>query len=727
MKHVRALFAALIAVLSTALLIGLAAAPNANADPAATPVVVTIDSFTPVNPQPGKTLRISGRVVNTGNVAISGVRVRMRLSPSPLTNRNDVGQLARGDIGPADDGPDVYTFDWFAEDVAAELAPNEEATFAMKVGLDSLPLNAAGVYAVGIEALGQNPDDGYARRQGLTRTFLPWFPASAMQPTAGTTDGLIAQTGLVWLWPLSDWPARDANGVLLNDRTPNELAPGGRLSSLLDAASTHPTSVSWVLDSELIQTVDDMSDGYQVASANGPVVGDKANDAENWFSKLVQATAPVATGRRSEPVDQALYSLPYANIDASAVRRAGLERDVVRAVTMSSNLTGEAMDRRMQQNVYWAPSGVIDQPTADALTAAGVSAFVLADTAMPPTEHANITPSGIAKLNTGSGDSKAILRDSGLSASLMMPAHTDSERILARQRFLAELGVATTEDPAHGRTLVAGPNNVLWDADPILAAELLDAVNRVSFVRPTPLAELLELPLNDPPRDRVRYGTANRNAELSDSYLAHVKDAQQQLTELSSVVDDPAGIIEPMNQALIRSESAAWRGEPETGERLLRNLTNSVSADIDQVRILSKGSVTFSGDNGIVPVTIANDFDRSVTVGIQLVGQPTLRLESTPVHDITIAPGKNATVEIPVRVIGGGMLPVSAQLLTPDGELYGKPTQIELTSTAYARAAAWVIGIAFAAIAVFVVFGIVRRIHGSRSPNSTEKSGNLES
>jgi len=58
---------------------------------------------------------------------------------------------------------------------------------------------------------------------------------------------------------------------------------------------------------------------------------------------------------------------------------------------------------------------------------------------------------------------------------------------------------------------------------------------------------------------------------------------------------------------------------------------------------------------------------------------------------------------------------VDVQLLTPDLTPYGKPATIELVSTAYSRAAAWVVAAAFVAILVFVVFGVTRRIHKART------------
>lgn len=714
MKSRSAFTAVLVAILAAMTLIS---SRSAQAAPATLPLTVTIDALTPMNPQPGKSLRVTGRVLNTSDTVMTSVKVQLRISTEPLTNREDVGRIGRGDLGPTELGPDNYSFDWLIVDVSDELGPGDEASFLLKVPLEYMPFDTPGVYVTAVEALAIPKGEPYLQRAGLIRSFLPWFPNQSMQD--------IAATNLVWMWPLADWPARDEDGVLLNNRTPEELSVGGRLDSLLTAAATQPQSVTWVLDSELLQTASEMSDGYEVMTSSGVTVGDKVADAQRWLSTLAKATSPVEISRKRAAEEQPIVTLPYANVDASAVRRAGLDRDVLRATTSAPHITEDILDRASQRNVYWAPSGVIDQPTAELLASAGVNTFVLADSALPPREQLGYTPSGIAKLNTGAGEVVAVLRDSGLTASLAMPAHTRSDIVLARQRFLAELGVITMQKSDEARTIVVGPSNALWDTSPALASEILAAVNASSFVRTMTLTKALEEQPSSVPRTRERYSVSNRNAELTESYLARVKDTQTQLTELSSVIDDPVGIVEPMNQALLRSESAAWRGDQETGLRLLRTLNDTLTDSIEKVSILSKGSVTFSGDNGIVPVTISNDLDRTVTIGIQLVGQPTLRLESAPVQGITVDPGKNATVEIPVRVIGGGTLPVSAQLLTPDGEMYGKPTLINLSSTAYARAAAWVIGIAFAAIAVFVVVGIFRRIRSSGKPHSNSKSGNL--
>ena len=110
-------------------------------------------------------------------------------------------------------------------------------------------------------------------------------------------------------------------------------------------------------------------------------------------------------------------------------------------------------------------------------------------------------------------------------------------------------------------------------------------------------------------------------------------------------------------------------------------------------------------------MTIANNLDRSVTIGVQLRGDPSARLKSKPLYEITIEPGKKVSVELEVTIVGGRTLSAGVQLLTPEGQKFGRVAQIELVSTAYARAAGWVIGAAFVAIVLFVVVGITRRVH----------------
>jgi hypothetical protein len=113
-------------------------------------------------------------------------------------------------------------------------------------------------------------------------------------------------------------------------------------------------------------------------------------------------------------------------------------------------------------------------------------------------------------------------------------------------------------------------------------------------------------------------------------------------------------------------------------------------------------------------VTIANDTDQTVQVGLVLLSSPSTRLASEPIRQIVIEPGRKASLDVTARVVGSDPLPVRVQLLTPDGDRYGSPGSITLISAAYARAASWVVIAAFIALGIFVVVGIAQRIRRTR-------------
>jgi hypothetical protein len=233
----------------------------------------------------------------------------------------------------------------------------------------------------------------------------------------------------------------------------------------------------------------------------------------------------------------------------------------------------------------------------------------------------------------------------------------------------------------------------------------------VPWINAASLSDLLNENSSSIARKRVEYGPKAQDAELPAAYLETVQKVSEELASLTAVLDNPSGVTDAYSEAILRAQSSAWRTEPATGVELVSSISTSLREQINKVYALSEGTITLSGESGLVPVTIANDLDRTVTVGVQLRGIPAARLESPPLYEITIEPGKKVSVELEATVVGGRTLSAGVQLLTPQGQDFGRPARIELVSTAYARAAAWVIGAAFVAIVLFVVVGITRRVH----------------
>jgi len=691
-----------------------AGAAPATADPAGSVIAVVVDRLTPLAPQPGETLRISGKLLNTSDVAINQVSARLGVSASPIEERAQITKQANLELD-----PEIESVDYFLNKtkvaISDTLRPGDEADFDISVPLNDLPLGRDGVYTLMVEVLGASGNTRVSRQGGI-RTFLPWM---------GSDSNPI---DLVWLWPLADYPAQQANGVLLNEGIPRSLAPGGRLDSLLTVAVSNASRVSWIADPQLLQVAQDLSGGYQVRRGedNDSVsVGDLSQEAGQWLDRLQVALRAAGSTASAGSDRLPLRVTPYADIDASAVNRTGSDTDVVRATTMAGGVASSVLGETVSGSIYWAPSGRLNKRTGDLLASSGVRTVILRGNALPPT-NPNTISTGLGVLGTTYGGINAVLIDPGLSTTLALPQASKSDGILMRQRFLAETAVLSQLVPedAGSRMIVAGPFNIRWNPEPAALNSLLEATGTAPWLDSASLSDLLTENSPGIPRKRGGYGPKAQGTELPASYLEKVQNASKQLASLTAVLDNPSGVTGAYAEAILRAQSSAWRSEPATGEELVASISTSLRDEISQVYALSEGTITLSGESGSVPVTIANDLDRSVTVGVQLRGIPTARLESPPLFDITIEPGKKVSVELEATVVGGRTLSAGVQLLTPEGQAFGQPARIELVSTAYARAAAWVIGAAFIAIVLFVVVGITRRVHKATIGSRTDSQGN---
>jgi hypothetical protein len=693
-------------LLATCALVAGVTHPARAADPATPSILVVIDRMTPVVPTADGALRIEGRVINAIKSPLTNVQVQLRRSSAPLTARADIDAVVNAEMSPATGSPDGLALYSTRQSVVDTLGPGERRQFVITIPFAHMGLATPGTYVLGVEATGRESGvDAYDVRKADLRTFLPWFP----------TKDSVQPVDLVWLWPLSDWPARTANDELLNNRTPSELSAGGRLDRLLALGSRFRSTVSWILDPALLQTASNMTRGYQVLRGDTPTLGEQEDVADAWL-----------TGLRSATAQNGARSIPYADIDAAAVVRAGMSNDVVRAVTQGPGIAASVLKSPVPGGVYWAPFGRLDRTSTNVLASAGVTTMILSSDALPPTDSTQLTAGqATAALPTSVGTMRAVLADSALTAVLSQPQRTPSDVILARQQFLAQTALLATTLPAEqsARTIVAAPDSVRWDPTGSLLTPLLRATRTAPWLHTQTLDGLLAAPVSPTSRQRSGYGPKAKAAELTPQYMARVARATARLDTFTSVLDDPSGISEPYAAALLRSESAAWRTNTATGESLIAHTSADLALNMGQVHVLSKGTITFSGDTGRVPVTITNDLDRPVTVGLTLVGNPSLRLFSEPLTGIRIEPGKMASVDIDARVIGGDPLAVDVQLLTPEMATYGKPARIEVTSTAYSRAAAWVVAAAFLAILVFVVVGVTRRINKARPSRSGSDLG----
>ncbi|MEZ5184580.1 MAG: DUF6049 family protein [Candidatus Nanopelagicales bacterium] len=663
-----------LALLTMLVAVGLASPAASNTRQlAADSVEVTVTSMTPLNPQPGKTLRISGRMRNRSNDELAAIQVRLLLSSTPMATRSEIGTVVAG--GSERDGPPTLA----VSEPVPTLLPRNSADWSLEIPLDLLPLNVQGVYVVGLEVIGTGTD-GLTQGLGLTRSFLPWFP-----------EGSVTPTRLAWLWPVTAAPDRALDEVQLSEQTAAEMAPGGRLARIIAGAGT--ARITWVFDPAVLQTAEDMIEGYEVVA--GPVssqlsAGSGSAVAQSWLTAVRQAAA-----------NQDSIATAYGFVDATALQRADMSKIVVEATSRAvADVSAET--RSQVDGVMAWPGGLATTPsTMRTFKRAGATDLLLSDTSFPATPGLTYTPDGFT---TWAG-LPVTLADSGVTAALAMPQDNKGESLLARQRFLAEVAMSAGELPDQSRSLVAAPDP-LWAPSARFLRQTLRALDQAPYSRLISLKAARRKAV-EVPRTRLPYSADQRATELPADYLAQVQKQQRAARRLQAVFAEPAGL--GYDQSVMRQTSLAWRLDQTTGIQLVRTVSEQIARQTAQVRVATTGTFTLPGDTGRIPVTVANDLEQDVIVGIRLESDEPARLSAPVIAPFRVPAGRKVSLEVEAKVVGSGTLPVDIQLTTPKGRRYGQPVSVEVRTTAYSRAAAYVVSGAFVILAFLLAMNFVRR------------------
>ena len=676
--------AGLLALVATVTL--LLPGPARAEDPPA-PVRITITGLAPVALGQGTTLSMSGTVSNTGLSTITAVSVRLTMSTTPIVERRELRKATDTEGGYGS----IPLYDTTTALVDA-LPPGAKSDYRLSVDVSQLPLSAPGVYVIGAEAIGYGPA-GYVILD-TARTLIPYMP-DPMTPV-----------NVTWLWPLATAPAQTPDDVLLGETISREVSPGGRLDDLLAAGGPSP-AISWVVDPQVLQVTDDMSDGYLVDKGGQIRAGTAADAAAAWLARAKQILGKPEDNERSTPRQRPLWVMPYADPDSDALVRAGLATDIVRATTAAPEVAARQLGRDPDGTLAWAAGGRLDPESLDVLASAGVRTIVVRDKAAPAAAGLAYTPSGYVDVEASGGRVRALVIDPGLLTALELPQGNQATILAARQRFLAELAYVALEPTEETRYLVAAAGSPRWDPNPRLLRALIASLRTTPWTRLVPVSTVLALP--DAPVARTVAPDARRARELSSGYLDRITATQGSIDSLRSVLSDPLPVTAPLTSALLRAESSTWRTRPREGERLLDSINASLTATEARVYVVPRDNVVLSGDRGSVPVTVTNDLDQTVRVGVTITANPAARLDAQPLPPVEIEPGRRASLEVPVRVVGGEALTVSVQLTDPSGRAFGEPQSLELRTTAYSRAALWVAIAAAVVLALLVVYDIVRR------------------
>ncbi|QDY77815.1 DUF6049 family protein [Streptomyces qinzhouensis] len=650
-----------------------ASAPVAQAAPAASSprsVDVSLTTVSPSVPEEDGNLTVSGTVVNKTKGPVTSPEIDLHVG-QPLNGRTGIDRAAkRTGYDRSVDGPAVggkYTVK------LPSLAPGISRDFTVSVPVEELGFGKEGVYQLGVSLSGRSRDASYRQVLGIERTFLPWQP-----------DTLEKRTRLTYLWPLISSTHLTSEVGSDEQRTPvfedeslaKEIAPEGRLGQMVSLGRELP--VTWVIDPDLLATVDAMTRNYRVKDGRGgeeTVPGRNQAVAKQWLSSLETAIQ-----------NRKVIALPYADPDLASLAHRGTQVSgtlgrLVDATEVASLTVETILHVKPSVDFAWPVDGAIDSSIVNVATSAGADHVIARSDSLR--DDLPYTASAARPIG---GGTTAVVADARLSKAFEGNMLDSGESTLAVQRFLAQtLAVARQGEAPGARSIVVAPQRMPTTSQ---AQTMARALQGLAGQRWTQQIDLLAAAEARPDSGATRqvppgsqYPEKLRKRELPESAFEEIRDTQETLDNFTLILTARDRVEPPFSRAIDREMSTSWRGHRQAAETYRAGVRENLGRLVGEVQLIEKSQITLSGRSATIPVTVQNrlvqDIDHLV---LRLSSDNGARLSldggrGVAERPIEIKGGHSQSVKFDAKANANGQVRMTAQLYTEDGKVYGPAMQ----------------------------------------------------
>ncbi|MFE3266073.1 DUF6049 family protein [Streptomyces sp. NPDC059215] len=647
-------------------------------------VDVSLDSLTPSAPTDGDTITVSGSITNKGKQTVTDAHVGLRVGPS-LTGRGAIDDAAeRTGFQPGLDpleigGKYVQKF--------AQLPAGASQPFSISVPVKELDLGSDGVYQLGVSLSGQTSAEPWEHVLGIERTFLPWQPESVDTRTKTT-----------YLWPListvhlSAQTGSDARQtpVFQNDDLAKEIAPGGRLDRLLSLGGD--LDVTWVLDPDLLASVDAMTGTYRVQDGDTTTAGKNQAVAKEWLDKLEKTVA-----------GKEVVALPFADPDLASLAHQGKGipgslNHLKDATNVASDTVDTIVHVKPETDFAWPVNGAIDPSIVQVATSAGADKVIARSDSLRETGDLTYTPSAARPIG---GGTTAVVSDYRLSTEFQGDMTKAENSTLAVQEFLAQSLALNLQEPNDQRSIVVAPQRMPTAGQAQAMATAVKALQSGNWSDTQGLSAAAKAKPDPDATTRIpsadSYPKALGNQELPPKAFQTIHDTQADLDKFEVILTDKSRVVTPFGRAMDRGMSTSWRGRHDQGQAFREGVKSYLKDLTGLVRLIDKSDAKLSGRSATIPVTVQNNL-------VQGVHHLVLRLTSR--HPTRLKIGNDAYTERQIQVAGehsqsvkfttsakaNGPVEVVAQLYTEDGQAYGSAVPFEVKVTEITPTVMLVIG-----------------------------------
>lgn len=685
----RLVVCALALLLGGGAIVGVAAPAEADVDP---DVTVQITDVTPTELRDDSTVTLSGTVTNQGEKRWTKAQAYLVIAPSPFTTRQQVSDAVASESSYT--GERVVELD--AIDEIGTLEPGATQAFQVRVPYDQLGITGAeGVYPVGVQVLA-TAEDGTRSNAAIARatTFLPRLGSNPTQ----------APGGLVWPFVVPDLIGRDGTWTEAEDLL-TRVSSGGQLRHLLDQALASPAAGTTILlDPALLVAVDDLASGRRLPR-DLRLSDDQVEQARRFLDDLTGLARRVTC-----------WTLGYARPDVLAISRAndpGPLRDVVDRATAQTLSQYQLSGRR----VVWPTRQGVTSDLLEQVRGSGDRPVVVTRDAVPQWEPrlgsvvTRRTPAGPVPLFVDAG------LDVGVPGAATVA--TLRQRLLSEAAFASLDRTADPESRADAFVLIdptwdPGPANGRFDPTKPGTSGFEPAFDP-DFVAPTDLEDLMST-------GRAAYAGAMPRTTAARPVGPSQVSSIEQVVRLADLVADLAvdgsDLATRADRAAAGLLSVGWRAHRAAGDASAEATLDRLRTRLGRLTVEGPPAITLSSAEGSFPLTLSNQTDTAVQVGVQITASnPALSIPT--IKPVRVEAGERRTVTVSVDVADQTSSTLTAQLVTPEGVPVGQADSFNVRSSRVG-AALWVL---MGAAGLFVLLALGRRfLRGRGGSGSTDRS-----
>jgi hypothetical protein len=673
------------------------AAPAEDSDP----LLVHIDSMTPVLPRTGDVV-ITGTVTNVSDDTFTRINLHPFSSELPILDALNLKQSATIDptqfVGLRVTVPGTF-------DTIDELAPGASATFSDSVPVELLATSGEpGVYWIGIHAIGDGAVPRDIVADGRARTFIPREPAGDSE--AREASVILPIRSRVWY--------DDDGRVAGAERWAKRLAEGGSLDGVLDMAdSAGFAPYSWLVDPAVLHALARLANGNPPRNLTpdpavpgqepAPAPTEPAEEGAESPAPTEETLTPTESVPSEEPTEEEtqlaasaaawlerfrllvgatpVLTLPYGDLDVSAsVRhdRTRFDQAVARSAEIMTALTLPSQPTVAPENDLLSPEAIAAVPQGTTILL-GDNAF-----AIPPT-----SPTSVVKLL----GHEVVVTSTGAEAG--GPAPTAANDPLAlRQRLLSEAALRLEADDT-APLVVTLPT--VWRGED--AASFFTDLEQ-PWLDLVPFGDVAAGTPKGVPAASLTYTDDDVAEELDATAFTAANRAGAAATLLEQVVIPVTTIEAQVRDELLVTLSEQHRERPGLAVAAADRVRESLRADLAKINIEAPPAVTLSSDSGPLGVTLVNGLDQPVEVQVQVRTDGELTLSGGGVR--RLGPQARSVVRFEATTSRGGVHNVRLAVTSLDGVPLGASDQLPIRA-ARVSALIWIV----MALGALVLFGMI--------------------